>query len=139
MKLKPNRDVGGEYAMWETDWVELFRGARPNGILFMLDQTDPFLQKDALNFVLQMIDDEPAAAKSLKAFYILVNKSDLWGDETTLDDIMQHYKNEQKRLKSQAERVGYKWEVAEGSVTANRGVTEYMKKFINILRPAGEK
>ena len=68
MKLKPNRDVGGEYAMWETDWVELFRGARPNGILFMLDQTDPFLQKDALNFVLQMIDDEPTAAL-MRLFY----------------------------------------------------------------------
>ncbi|MDX1991807.1 MAG: hypothetical protein SF029_05435, partial [bacterium] len=25
VKLKPGRDVGGEYAMWETDWVELFR------------------------------------------------------------------------------------------------------------------
>ena len=139
MKLKPNRDVGGEYAMWETDWVELFRGARPNGILFMIDHTDPFLQKDALNFVLQMIEDEPAAAKSLKAFYILVNKSDLWGDETTLDDIMQHYKNEQKRLKSQAERLHYKWEIAEGSIISNRGVTEFMKKFINTLRPAPEK
>ena len=80
-----------------------------------------------------------AAAKSLKAFYILVNKSDLWGDETTLDDIMQHYKNEQKRLKSQAERMHYKWEIAEGSITNNRGVTEFMKKFINTLRPAPEK
>jgi len=139
MKLKPNRDVGGEYAMWETDWVELFRGARPNGILFMIDHTDPFIQKDALNFVLQMIDDEPVVAKSLKAFYILVNKSDLWGDETNLDDILQHYKNEQKRLKSQAERVGYKWEIEEGSIMINRGVTEFMKKFINTLRPAGEK
>ena len=139
MKLKPNRDVGGEYAMWETDWVELFRGARPNGILFMIDHTDPFIQKDALNFVLQMIDDEPSVAKSLKAFYILVNKSDVWGDDTTLDEILQHYKNEQKRLKSQAERVGYKWEIEEGSIMTNRGVTEFMKKFINVLRPAGEK
>ncbi len=139
MKLKPNRDVGGEYAMWETDWVELFRGARPNGILFMIDQTDAFLQKDALNFVLQMIEDEPIAAKSLKAFYILVNKSDVWGDETTLDDILQNYKNEQKRLKGQSERLGYKFEIAEGSIITNRGVTEFMKKFINTLRPAGEK
>lgn len=139
MKLKPNRDVGGEYAMWETDWVELFRSARPNGILFMIDHTDPFVQKDALNFVLQMIEDEPITAKSLKAFYILVNKSDLWGDDMTLDDIMQHYKNEQKRLKSQADRLGYQWEIAEGSILANRGVTEYLKKFINVLRPAGEK
>jgi ADP-ribosylation factor family protein len=138
MKLKPNRDVGGEYAMWETDWVELFRGAQPRGIMFLIDHTDVHLQKDALNFVLQMIDDEPAAARHVRAFYILVNKSDLWSDEMTLDDILQHYKNEQKRLKSQAERIGYKWEIAEGSLMTNRGVTEFMKKFLNVIRPKGQ-
>lgn len=138
MKLKPNRDVGGEYAMWETDWVDLFRSAQPRGILFLIDHTDVHLQKDALNFVLQMIDDEPMAARQLKAFYILVNKSDLWSDTTTLDDILQNYKNEQKRLKSQAERVGYKWEISEGSLIANRGVTEFMKKFLNVIRPKAQ-
>jgi hypothetical protein len=135
MKLKPNRDVGGEYAMWETDWIELFRGAQPRGIFFLIDHTDVHLQKDALNFVLQMIEDEPAAARQLKAFYILVNKSDLWGDETTLDDILAQYKNEQKRLKSQAERFGYKFDIAEGSVYTGRGVGEFMKKFFNTIRP----
>jgi signal recognition particle receptor subunit beta len=135
MKLKPTRDVGGEYAMWETDWIDLFRGAEPRGILFLIDHTDPYIQKDALNFVLQMIDDEPAASKHLKAFYILVNKSDLWGDETTLDDILGHYKNEQKRLKSQADRLHYKWEVVEGSLVTERGVTELMRKFFNTIRP----
>ncbi len=80
MKLKPAKDVGGEYAMWETDWVDLFREAKPRGIFFMMDHTDVHLQKDALNFVLQMIDDEPAAARELKAFYLMVNKSDLWGE-----------------------------------------------------------
>lgn len=135
MKLKPSRDVGGEYAMWETDWVELFRAAQPRGILFLLDHTDVHLQKDALNFVLQMIEDEPAAAKHLKAFYILVNKSDVWGETTTLEDILHHYRNEQKRLRGQAERFGYKWEIAEGSLVANRGVAEFVKKFLNTLRP----
>ncbi len=138
MKLKPNRDVGGEYAMWETDWMELFRAAQPRGILFLIDHTDIHLQKDALNFVLQMIDDEPLAAKQVKAFYILVNKSDLWGNDITLDEILQNYKNEQKRLKSQADRVGYKWEIAEGSLTANRGVIEFMKKFLNVIRPKSQ-
>jgi signal recognition particle receptor subunit beta len=135
MKLKPNRDVGGEYAMWETDWVELFRAAAPRGIVFLIDHSDPSLHKDALNFVLQMIEDEPSAAKQLKAFYILVNKSDLWADETTLDDILQNYKNEQKRLRSQAERFRYKYEIAEGSLAANRGVTEFVRKFLNTIRP----
>jgi hypothetical protein len=138
MKLKPNRDVGGEYAMWETDWMELFRAAQPRGILFLIDHTDIHLQKDALNFVLQMIDDEPMAARQVKAFYILVNKSDLWSNDTTLDEILQNYKNEQKRLKSQAERVGYKWEIAEGSLTANRGVAEFLKKFLNVIRPKSQ-
>lgn len=135
MKLKPSRDVGGEYSMWETDWVELFRAAKPRGILFMIDHTDVHLQKDALNFVLQMIEDEPAASRELKAFYIMVNKSDLWGDETTLDDIMSHYKNEQKRLKSQSDRMGYRYDIAEGSLATNRGVTEFMRKFLNTIRP----
>jgi hypothetical protein len=135
MKLKPSRDVGGEYAMWETDWVELFRAAQPRGIFFMLDHTDVHLQKDAFNFVLQMIDDEPSSARQLKAFYILVNKSDLWSDDTTLDEIMANFKNEQKRLKSQADRIGYKWDIAEGSLYTGRGVSEFVKKFLNTIRP----
>lgn len=135
MKLKPNRDVGGEYAMWETDWIDLFRSAQPRGIFFIIDHSDASLHKDALNFVLQMIEDEPSAARQLKAFYILVNKSDVWGDSTTLDDVMGHYKNEQKRLKSQSDRMGYRYEIAEGSLSTNRGVTEFMKKFLNTIRP----
>ena len=135
MKLKPNRDVGGEYAMWETDWIELFRAAQPRGIFFLIDHTDVHLQKDALNFVLQMIEDEPSASRQLKAFYILVNKSDVWADDTTLDEIMSNYKNETKRLKSQAERMHYKYEIGEGSLYTGRGVSEFMKKFLNTIRP----
>ncbi len=135
MKLRPNRDVGGEYAMWETDWVDLFRGAQPRGIVFLLDHTDVVTQKDALNFVLQMLEDEPALAKQVKAFYILVNKSDVWGDDTTVDGILQNYRNEQKRLKSQSERYGYSFVIAEGSLMTNRGVVEFMKKFLNAVRP----
>lgn len=135
MKLKPAKDVGGEYAMWETDWVDLFRAAKPRGIFFMMDHTDVHLQKDALNFVLQMIDDEPSAARELKAFYLLVNKSDLWMEESTLDEIMAQYRNEQKRIKSQAERLGYRFAVYEGSLKTGRGVPEAMKQFFNVIRP----
>ena len=138
MKVKPNRDVGGEYAMWETDWTELFRTARPMGILFMMDHTDVHLQKDALNFVMQMIEDEPAAARHLKAFYILVNKSDLWGDEMTLDEIMHHYRNEQKRLKALAGRIGFKWGIHEGSLMTGKGLAHMLKQFFNILRPRSQ-
>ena len=135
MKVKPERDVGGEYAMWETDWAELFRTAKPMGILFMLDHTDVHIQKDALNFVMQMIDDEPDAARHLKAFYLMVNKSDLWGEDMTLDEIMLNYRNEQKRLKAQAGRVGYKWAVHEGSLKTGKGVQHMLKQFFNLLRP----
>ena len=135
MKVKPTRDVGGEYAMWETDWAELFRTARPMGILFMMDHTDVHLQKDALNFVMQMIDDEPDAARKLRAFYIMVNKSDLWKDEMTLDEIMQNYRNEQRRLRAQAERLGFKWAIHEGSLKTGTGVRHMLKQFFNILRP----
>ncbi|MCA9907187.1 MAG: hypothetical protein KC519_00965, partial [Anaerolineae bacterium] len=109
LKLKPNRDVGGEYAMWETDWIELFREAKPRGIIFMVDHTDAAMHKDALNFVLQMIDDEPEAARHLKALFVLVNKSDVWGVDMTMEELVAQYRNEQKRMRAQAERIGYKW------------------------------
>ncbi|MBZ0301318.1 MAG: hypothetical protein K8J31_16345 [Anaerolineae bacterium] len=139
MKVRPTRDVGGEYAMWETDWAELFRTARPMGILFMMDHTDVHLQKDALNFVMQMIDDEPQAARQLKAFYILVNKSDLWSGEMTLDEIMQNYRNEQKRLRAQAARIGFKWAIHEGSLVTGKGMRHMLKQFFNILRPRSKE
>lgn len=139
VKLKPTRDVGGEYAMWETDWVELFHEAQPRGILFMLDHTDVHLQKDALNFVLQMIEDYPGAARNLKAFTIFVNKSDLWGDETTLEDLLAHYRNEQKRLKSQAERFGYTWSITGGSVLTGEGIRDTMRRFANAIRPLAKR
>lgn len=139
MKVKPERDVGGEYAMWETDWTELFRTAKPMGILFLIDHTDVHLQKDALNFVMQMIEDEKSAAKNLKAFYIMVNKSDLWGEQTTLDEIMQHYRNEQRRLKALAGRMNFKWGIHEGSLKTGKGVQHMLKQFFNILRPRSKE
>lgn len=139
LRLKPTRDVGGEYAMWETDWVELFRDAKPRGILFMMDHQDAHLQKDALNFVMQMIDDNPHVAKNLKAFFIIVNKHDLWGGETTLDEIMEHYRNERRRMDAQAERVGYKYAITYGSLVTGKGIRPMMQKFFNILRPKAHK
>lgn len=139
MKLKATRDVGGEYAMWETDWIDLFREAQPRGIIFVMDHTEVHLQKDALNFVMQMIEDEPATAQHLKAFFILVNKADLWDQEMVLDDIMAHYRNEIKRLSSQAERMGYKYAVTFGSLHTGRGVKAMMKEFFNLIRPKSRK
>jgi GTPase SAR1 family protein len=135
MRIRSMRDVGGEYAMWETDWMDLFRTAEPQGIVFLIDHTEPYLHKDALNFVMQMIDDEPKAARNLKAFFILVNKSDLWRESQSLDDILQYYRTEQKRLRNQAERLGFKWAITAGSIKRNEGVTEMMRAFFNILRP----
>jgi hypothetical protein len=139
LKLKPSRDVGGEYAMWETDWIDLFRTAQPRGILFLIDHNDIHLHKDALNFVLQMIDDEPEASKHLKALYILVNKSDLWGETSTLEEMLKYYKNEQKRLRAQAVRLGYRWVIAEGSLLTGDGVGDFIRKFFNTIRPKPRK
>jgi hypothetical protein len=135
LKLKPNRDVGGEYAMWETDWVELFREAKPRGILFLADHTDIALHKDALNFVMQMIDDEPEAARHLKAFFVIINKQDVWGIDHPLEEMTSAYRNEQKRLRAQAERLGYKWSFMGGSILSGYGMTEALRKFFNTLRP----
>lgn len=139
LKLKANRDVGGEYAMWETDWVELFRQAEPRGIIFMVDHTDSALQKDALNFVLQMIEDEPHAARNLKAFFLLINKADVWGETTSQEEIEQRYRNEKRRLSNLAERLDFKWAMASGSLVTGRGVRPFIKQFFNTIRPQRQR
>ncbi len=135
LKLKPNRDVGGEYGMWETDWVELLREAKPRGILFLTDHTDVALHKDALNFVLQMIDDEPESARNLKAFFVVVNKQDVWGIDHPVEEMVGAYRNEQKRMRAQAERMGYKWSFMGGSVLNGVGMIDILRKFFNTIRP----
>jgi hypothetical protein len=139
LRLRPRRDVGGEYAMWETDWVTLFREAKPRGIIFMMDHTNPYQHKDALNFTLQLIDDEPAASKNLRMILILVNKSDLWGADKTLEDLMGDYRTEMRRLRSQAERRGYGYLVTGTSLITGSGVDTAMHKFFNAIRPRTAK
>jgi len=121
--------------MWETDWVDLFREARPRGILFLIDHTNVHQHKDALNFVLQMIDDEPAARKSLRMFMLLVNKSDLWSGSRTLEELLGDYRNETRRLKSQAERLGYRYAIASASLITGAGVSSALTQFFNGIRP----
>lgn len=135
MKLKPRRDVGGEYAMWETDWLELFVESRPRGIIFMIDHTNVYQHKDALNFVMQMIDEEPQAARKLKTIMLLVNKSDLWSGDTTLSEVLDDYRNEVRRIKSQSERVGYRYIIASSSLLLGEGIQEAMDEFFNSIRP----
>lgn len=136
MRLKPTRDVGGEYAMWETDWVDLFRETHPRGVIFMMDHTDIANHKDALNFVMQMIEDEPAASKNLRAFFIVVNKADLWADETNLDAIMANYRNETRRLSTLADRIGFRYAITSGSLVTGRNIKNTMRTFFNTLRPS---
>lgn len=135
MRLKPSRDVGGEYAMWETDWVDLLRDARPRGIIFMVDHTNPYQHKDALNFALQMIEEDIVATKRLKTFLLLVNKSDLWENGVTMDTILEDFRNETRRLKSQSERVGYSYRIHATSLKTGEGVEEAIVQFFNTLRP----
>lgn len=139
LKLKPSRDVGGEYGMWETDWIELFRESQPRGIIFMIDHTDSAAQKDALNFVLQMIDDEAHAAQNLQAFFVLINKSDVWEDTMTTEEIELRYRNEKRRLATLADRKGFKWAMASGSLSTGYGVRAFMKQFFNTIRPQRQR
>ncbi len=135
LRLKPNRDVGGEYAMWETDWIDLFREAEPRGIIFVIDHTDSAAQKDALNFVMQMIEDEPHAARQLRAFFILINKSDVWSENLTHEEIELRYRNEKRRLANLADRLNFKWALASGSLMTGKSVRPFMKQFFNTIRP----
>ncbi len=135
MRLRPVRDVGGEYEMWETDWVELFREAKPRGIIFLVDHTDVLKHKDALNFLMNLIEEEGDSRRSLRAFMLLVNKSDLWLEATSLDKLMADYGNEIRRLNNQAERLQFKSLIYSSSVTTGVGVREAMRVFFNIIRP----
>ncbi|MDX2161642.1 MAG: ADP-ribosylation factor-like protein [bacterium] len=140
MRLKPTRDVGGEYDMWETDWVDLFREAQPRGIIFLVDHTDVLAHKDALNFVMNLIDEEVEAKRNLKAFLILVNKSDLWGGKLPMDDLLHGYGNEIKRLKNQAGRIGFTTWIVGGSVQDGVTMTgeplhTALRNFFNAIRP----
>ncbi|MDZ4771431.1 MAG: ADP-ribosylation factor-like protein [Chloroflexota bacterium] len=135
LRLKPTRDVGGEYEMWETDWVELFREARPRGIIFMIDHTDLLKQKDAFNFLMNLIEEEKESQRGLRAVLVLVNKSDLWLKTTSLDKLMNGYSNEVKRLHNQAERLGYKAMIQSSSVATGVGVRDAMSVFFNAIRP----
>jgi hypothetical protein len=82
-----------------------------------------------------MIEEEGDAKRNLKAFMLLVNKSDLWLPDTTLDQLMQNYSNEVKRLHNQAERLGYKTWIQSTSVTTGVGVDDAMRTFFNTIRP----
>ncbi len=135
IRLKPIRDVGGEHEMWETDWVELFREARPRGIIFLIDHSDVLKHKDALNFVMNMIEEEQGAQRNLQALLVLVNKSDLWLKTTTLDKVMTQYGNEVKRLNNQADRLGYKALIYSSSISTGVGVRDAMHAFFNLIRP----
>lgn len=139
VRVKIERDVGGEYAMWETDWVDLFRQAQPTGIIFMLDHQDVRTHKEALNFVLQMIDEAETTRKNLKAFLILVNKADLWREDTSLDEILRQYANEMRRAKLLAGRLSLWHEVHGCSMIEGRGITGPMQGFINAIRPRPRK
>ncbi len=140
MRLKPVRDVGGEYDMWDTDWIDLFREAQPRGIIFMVDHTDVLAHKDALNFVMNMIDEEIEAKRNMRAFVLLVNKSDLWGGKLSIDDLLHSYSNEIKRLKNQAARIGFQTFIVGGSVTDGVTLTgeplgSTLRNFFNAIRP----
>jgi GTPase SAR1 family protein len=135
VKLRPKRDVGGEYSMWDTDWIDLLQQAKPRGIVFMIDHEHPYQHKEALNFVLNLIEDEPAARRNLKALLVLINKSDLWAGEHSVEDILEEFRNETRRLKSQSERIGYQYRIAATSLVAEDGIREAMTQFFNSIRP----
>ena len=139
IRLNVEKDVGGEYPMWETDWIELFRETQPAGLIIMIDHLDPPTHKDALNFILQMIDEEENAKKKLRAILVLVNKSDLWSEEMRVDEIMANYKNEMRRAKLLANRYNLWFEIHTCSLLDGTGVDDALRAFLNIIRPKPKK
>jgi signal recognition particle receptor subunit beta len=117
----------------------LLREAKPRGIVFMIDSNNPIAHKDAFNFTLQMIEEEIVAAKNLKVFMVLVNKSDLWGDEKSMDEVLEDYRPEMRRLNHQAQKMGYKVFTFSTSLKTGEGVKDAMDRFFNKIRPSRAK
>lgn len=134
VKVKARRDVGGEYSMWETDWLSLYREAKPRGIIYLIDHTNTYQHKDGLNYVLQMLDEEQER-QPLKAFLLLVNKADIWADLTNEDAILDEYRNEIRRMKSQAERLGYQYMIRCSSALTGEGLDAALVDFFDAVRP----
>lgn len=138
VKVKPRRDVGGEYSMWDTDWLSLYREAKPRGIIYLIDHTNVYQHKDGLNYVLQMLDEEQGR-QPLKVLLLLVNKYDIWADQMSLDDILDDYRNELRRLKSQSERLGYTYMIRTSSALTGEGLDRAMMDFFDEVRPRSQQ
>lgn len=134
VKVKPRRDVGGEYSMWDTDWLSLYREAKPRGIIYLIDHTNVYQHKDGLNYVLQMLDEEQGR-QPIKVLLLLVNKYDIWADQMSLDDILDDYSNELRRIKSQSERLGYTYMIRMGSALTGEGLDQALIDFFDAVRP----
>ena len=63
-------------------------------------------------------------SKSLEELLLLVNKYDIWADQMSLDDILDDYRNELRRIKSQSERLGYTYMIRMGSALTGEGLDQ---------------
>lgn len=98
------------------DWDKVFVGQMPRGIIFLVDHTNREKSKQALRYVINMIEqaDEPAsmnplrrlfghsrqrARHNLRVFLLLVNKLDLWETQgITSDEILNGYEREIRQV-----------------------------------------
>jgi hypothetical protein len=49
--------------------------------------------------------------------------------------VLEDFRNEARRLKHQAERLGYETFIASSSLKNGEGVREVMARFFNLIRP----
>ncbi len=133
IKLRPQFDVPGEAELRNAIWTQLLRDAKPTGIIFLMDHTDTQSHKEALSFIINMIDKDTMLRWRLKAFLILINKQDLWSDRTDKENIWKDYFSEDLRLRSMAERHKFKWKYAACSLTRGVGISEEISNFLNAI------
>jgi len=72
-------------------------------------------------------------------FTLLINKKDLWGEDVTVESILENYRNETRRLKSQAARLGYRYAIRSTSLMTGEGVREAMIDFFDAIRPRSQQ
>ncbi|MBI3241314.1 MAG: hypothetical protein HYZ49_03365 [Chloroflexi bacterium] len=108
--VKKTFDPSGEKGSWPL-WRQIFLDVKPQGIIFVIDHERPDDHRIALRRILNIIrpsnprrpslfkaNPYVAASNNLKAFLLLVNKSDMWESQspggTKLQDVLKLYSAE---------------------------------------------
>jgi GTPase SAR1 family protein len=80
------QDVGGE-SPYQDIWRTLLLENKPTILIFMVDHEKPEMHREALTLVQQQYFYSPVLREKCRGMLFLVNKSDLWGQGMSRDEM----------------------------------------------------